>query len=76
MNSSGEILLKHVNRIFIEIENAEMEIKAEEQQISNTIKISITNTRFLTGLISDYINASPKPSFIRVLEPAVKLLQV
>ncbi|MBT2285686.1 LysR family transcriptional regulator [Paenibacillus polymyxa] len=60
LNSSGEILLKHVNRIFIEIENAEMEIKAEEQQISNTIRISITNTRFLTGLISDYINASPE----------------
>lgn len=76
LNSSGEILLKHVNRIFIEIENAEMEIKTEEQQISNTIRISITNTRFLTGLISDYINGSPKPSFIRVLEPAVKLLQV
>lgn len=59
LNASGEILLKHVNRIFIEIENAEMEIKAEEQQISNTIRISITNTRFLTGLISDYINAFP-----------------
>jgi len=60
LNSSGEILLKHVNRIFIEIENAEMEIKAEEQQISNTIRISITNTRFLAGLISDYINGSPE----------------
>ncbi|MGV2966445.1 LysR family transcriptional regulator [Paenibacillus sp. FSL H8-0317] len=60
LNSSGEILLKHVNRIFIEIENAEMEIKAEEQQISNIIRISITNTRFLTGLISDYINGSPE----------------
>ncbi|MCP1184361.1 LysR family transcriptional regulator [Paenibacillus sp. 1781tsa1] len=59
LNASGEILLKHVNRIFIEIENAEMEIKAEEQQISNTIRISITNTRFLTGLISDYINTFP-----------------
>ncbi|WP_339302408.1 LysR family transcriptional regulator [Paenibacillus sp. FSL R5-0519] len=59
LNASGAILLKHVNRIFIEIENAEMEIKAEEHHISNTIRISITNTRFLTGLISDYINASP-----------------
>ncbi|MDQ0169429.1 LysR family transcriptional regulator [Paenibacillus tundrae] len=60
LNTSGRILLKHVNRIFLEIENAEMEIRAEEHQIASTIRISITNPRFLTGLIGDYINASPE----------------
>ncbi|NUU79272.1 LysR family transcriptional regulator [Paenibacillus xylanilyticus] len=60
LNASGKILLKHVNRIFIEIENAEMEIGTEKHQASNTIKISITNSRFLTGLISDYVNDCPE----------------
>lgn len=60
LSSSGQILLRHVNRIFTEIENARMEILSEEQLISNTIRISITNPRFLTGLISDYINHFPE----------------
>ncbi|MGG4129188.1 LysR family transcriptional regulator [Paenibacillus illinoisensis] len=60
LNSSGKILLKHVNRIFTEIENAQMEIQSEKHHISNIIRISITNPRFLTGLISEYINSNPQ----------------
>lgn len=60
LSSSGKILLKHVNRIFTEIENAQMEIKSEEHDISNTIKISIANPRLLIGLISAYINRYPE----------------
>ncbi|MFS3915645.1 LysR family transcriptional regulator [Bacillus australimaris] len=65
LNSSGKILLKHVNRIFTEIENAQLEIHSEEQLISSTIKISITNPRFLIGLISDYINQFPESKIIQ-----------
>ncbi|ASS63420.1 HTH-type transcriptional regulator GltC [Bacillus velezensis] len=32
LSSSGKILLKHVNRIFTEIENAQTEIQLEEHQ--------------------------------------------
>ncbi|MEC0281297.1 LysR family transcriptional regulator [Terribacillus saccharophilus] len=60
LSSSGIILLKHVNRIFTEIENAQMEIQSDERQISNTIRISISNARFLIGLISRYINLFPE----------------
>lgn len=60
LSSSGTILLKHVNRIFTEIENAQMEIQSDERQISNTIRISISNARFLIGLISRYINLFPE----------------
>ncbi|MBY0219928.1 LysR family transcriptional regulator [Paenibacillus illinoisensis] len=60
LNSSGKILLKHVNRIFTEIENAQLEIQSEEKHVSNIIRISITNPRFLTGLISEYINRNPQ----------------
>ncbi|MDM5318666.1 LysR family transcriptional regulator [Bacillus altitudinis] len=60
LSSSGKILLRRVNRIFTEIENAQLEIHLEEQIISSTIRIAITNTRFLTGLISDYINHFPE----------------
>lgn len=59
LNSSGKILLKHVNRIFSEIENARIEIQSQDQEISRTIKISISNPRFLTGLISEYITHYP-----------------
>ncbi|WP_144511962.1 LysR family transcriptional regulator [Bacillus sp. FJAT-22090] len=54
LSSSGKILLKHVNKIFTEIENAKMEIQSQEKN-TRAIKISISNPRFLTGLISDYI---------------------
>lgn len=67
LSSSGKILLKHVNRIFTEIENAQMEIQSEEHQISNTIKISISNPRFLTGLISGYINHFPESKIIQAI---------
>ncbi|MCI3196427.1 LysR family transcriptional regulator [Bacillus sp. HU-1818] len=60
LSSSGKILLKHVNRIFTEIENAQMEIQSEEHQIANVIRISISNARFLSKLISEYINRFPE----------------
>lgn len=65
LSASGKILLKHVNRIFIEIENAQMEILSEEQHISNTIKIAISNPRFLTGLISEHINLFPTSKILQ-----------
>lgn len=39
LSSAGKILLKHVNRIFTEIENAQTEIQLEEHQISDTITL-------------------------------------
>ncbi|MCY8841938.1 LysR family transcriptional regulator [Bacillus atrophaeus] len=60
LSSSGKILLKHVNRIFTEIENAQIEIQSEEHQIANAIRISISNARFLSKLISEYINRFPE----------------
>lgn len=59
LSSSGKILLKHVNKIFTEIENARMEIQSQDQEMARTIKISISNPRFLTGLISEYITRHP-----------------
>jgi len=67
LSPSGKILLKHVNRIFAEIENAKREIHSEEQLISGTLNIAITNPRFLTGLISDYINLFPESKIIQAL---------
>ncbi|OBA07037.1 LysR family transcriptional regulator [Bacillus subtilis] len=67
LSSSGKILLRHVNRIFTEIENAQLEIHSEEQLIASTIRISITNPRFLTGLISDYINHFPESKIIQAI---------
>ncbi|AJE53931.1 LysR family transcriptional regulator [Paenibacillus polymyxa] len=67
LSSSGKILLKHVNRIFTEIENAQMEIRSEEHQIANTIRISISNSRFLTGLISECITRFPELKILQTI---------
>lgn len=67
LSASGKILLKHVDRIFTEIENAQAEIRAEEQAISRTLRISITNPRFLAGLISEYINSFPESKIIQAI---------
>ncbi|QOS78986.1 LysR family transcriptional regulator [Paenibacillus sp. JNUCC31] len=55
LNASGEILLKHVNRIFVELENAKLAMQEKEHELSKLIRISISNSRFLSGLISEYI---------------------
>ena len=68
LSSSGKILLKHVNRIFTEIENAQTEIQLEEHQMSDTIRISISNPRFLAGLMSEYINRSLNQKFSKPSE--------
>lgn len=67
LSSSGKILLKHVNRIFTEIEDAKTEIQSEEDQLSNAIKISISNTRFLIGLIPEYINRFPQSKILQAI---------
>ncbi|WP_017812754.1 LysR substrate-binding domain-containing protein [Paenibacillus shenyangensis] len=59
LSASGQILLRHVDRIFMELENAQKEIQSEEQLISSTIRISISNPRFLSKLITEYINQFP-----------------
>ncbi len=59
LSPSGHILLKHVNRIFIELENAEQEIQAQQHLASHTIRISISNPRFLSKLITEYIHSNP-----------------
>lgn len=68
LSSSGKILLKHVNRIFTEIENAQTEIQLEEHQMSDTIRISISNPRFLAGLMSEYITAPLNQKFSKPSE--------
>ena len=74
LNSSGKILLRHVNRIFTEIENAQMEITLEGHRISNTIRISISNSRFLTGLISGYINRFPESKILQSIESKSEIM--
>ncbi|MDR4997422.1 LysR family transcriptional regulator [Brevibacillus parabrevis] len=59
LSPSGRILLKHVNKIFTAIEAAKMEIQSQTEQAARTIKISISNPRFLSGLISEYIACHP-----------------
>lgn len=59
LSPSGKILLKHVNKIFTELENAKTEILAQGYEQDRTIRISISNPRFLSGLISEYITRHP-----------------
>ncbi|WP_342556081.1 LysR family transcriptional regulator [Paenibacillus sp. FSL R7-0652] len=59
LNAAGEILLKHVNRIFVELENAKLAITEKEDELSRLIRISISNSRFLSGLIREYIEVFP-----------------
>jgi DNA-binding transcriptional LysR family regulator len=59
LNAAGKILLKHVNRIFVELENARLAIKEKHAELSSLIRIAISNSRFLSGLISEYIGVCP-----------------
>ncbi|MBU5351653.1 LysR family transcriptional regulator [Paenibacillus barcinonensis] len=59
LNAAGKIMLKHVNRIFVELENARLAIKEKHDEISSLIRIAISNSRFLSGLISEYIEMCP-----------------
>ncbi|MBB6020123.1 DNA-binding transcriptional LysR family regulator [Paenibacillus sp. JGP012] len=59
LNAAGEVLLKHVNRIFVELENATLALKEKHDELSRLIRIAISNSRFLSGLISEYIEEFP-----------------
>ncbi|MDM5277726.1 LysR family transcriptional regulator [Paenibacillus silvae] len=59
LNAAGKILLMHVNRIFVELENARLAIKEKHAELSSLIRIAISNSRFLSGLISEYIEVCP-----------------
>src|SRR3954468_19469216 len=56
LNDSGRILLKHVNTIFSELENAKMEIENRYNEEHKRITISISNPRFLSGMLVEYFN--------------------
>ncbi|MFJ8236189.1 LysR family transcriptional regulator [Ureibacillus sp. NPDC094379] len=60
LNESGKIFLKHVNTIFSEIENAKMEIQNSYNETHKKIKISISNPRFLSGVLIGYFNKNPE----------------
>src|SRR3954451_8810376 len=59
LNDSGKILLRHVNTIFSEIENAKMEIQNRYNETHQKIAISISNPRFLSGMLIEYFNENP-----------------
>ena len=59
LNESGKIMLKHVNTIFSEIENAKMEIQTRDKEAHKKIKISISNPRFLSGMLTTYFHENP-----------------
>jgi LysR family transcriptional activator of glutamate synthase operon len=59
LNDSGKILLRHVNTIFSEIENAKMEIQNRYNETHKKIAISISNPRFLSGMLVEYFNENP-----------------
>lgn len=59
LNDSGKILLEHVNTIFSEIENAKMEIQNKYNETHKKITISISNPRFLSGMLMEYFNKNP-----------------
>lgn len=68
LNESGKIFLKHVNTIFSELENAKMEIQANYDESHRKIMISITNPRFLSGILSEYLNEYPDAYIQQSLE--------
>ncbi|WP_411345447.1 LysR family transcriptional regulator [Paenibacillus sp. WLX1005] len=59
LSESGTILLKHVNRMFMELDNARLEIQSQHERASHTINISISNPRFLSRIITGYMHNDP-----------------
>lgn len=59
LNDSGRLLLKHVDTIFSEIENAKMEIQNRYNETHKKITISISNPRFLSGMLIEYFKENP-----------------
>lgn len=59
LNASGKILLKHVNTIFTELENAQREIQDQSQEENKKIRIEISNPRFLSRMLVEYFKQHP-----------------
>ncbi|WP_145330866.1 LysR family transcriptional regulator [Paenibacillus xylanexedens] len=74
LNAAGKILLKHVNRIFIELENAKLAIHEKDDELSKLIRIAISNSRFLSGLISEYIEVCPSAQLHQGIASRVEII--
>lgn len=59
LNAAGKAFLQHVNRILLELENAKLAVQTIQKEEFNTVKITLSNPRFLTNLISDFITTYP-----------------
>ncbi|GIO24862.1 LysR family transcriptional regulator [Oceanobacillus sp. J11TS1] len=55
LSESGEILLRHVDAIFLELENAKFDLRLKKEEREQLIQIAISNPRFLSGVMQDYI---------------------
>lgn len=60
LNQMGEILLKHVNKIFSELEDSKAEIKDALDASYKRISVATTNTRLLQGILRDFLYAHPE----------------
>ncbi|MDS0524859.1 LysR family transcriptional regulator [Clostridium sp. SHJSY1] len=60
LNESGKMFLKRVNSIFSEIESAKLEIKEKIEINNNNISLAIGNTRFLFGILTEFLTKYPE----------------
>jgi len=63
INQFGKTFLEHVNQIFIELKSAKLEMHELTKKRNNQILLAATSTRFLSGLLRDFLEIYPEAKF-------------
>ena len=67
LNEMGVVLLKHVNTIFSELEDAKVEIQDVMGSSIKNISLATTSTRLLSGILKDFLEAYPETTIHQYL---------
>ena len=59
LNENGQILLRHANNIFLELENVKAELYDKAENSSNKICLAVTSPQFLQGT-EDFFRRNPQ----------------
>jgi DNA-binding transcriptional LysR family regulator len=75
LNEFGKAYLKHVNRIFTEMSNAEKELQEIAEYKDHHIVLATTSSRFASGLCTHFLKSYPKTNFHLFKETAIQKIK-
>ena len=63
LNAAGKLFLQHVQRVFLELQEARRELAALSEHADSSVIAACSSSRLLPNLLTSYLQAYPQGSF-------------